>query len=278
MIDIFPPFFILAVMKSLSAQNLEDLYRAYTSRDLVSPDPLQFLYQYEDPLDVEVVGLVAAGLAYGRVASILKAVERVLAPLGPRPAEFIANASDHDLSKLWGDFKYRFTTGEEMTALFRGIRSVKEEFGSLGEAFASFDSGDTTVHSGLTGFTRRLRAGADHSLKSLVPDPGRGSACKRLHLYLRWMVRKDAVDLGVWDFISPGRLIVPLDTHMYHFGTCYGFTARKAQDLKTALEITSAFKNFSPEDPVRYDFSLTRFGIRHDLCWDDLEKFTLTEG
>ena len=265
-------------MKYLSAQNLEDLYKEYTTRKLVSPDPLQFLYLYEDPLDVEVVGLIAAGLAYGRVASILKAVEEVLAPLGSAPAEFIAKASERDLSKLWGDFKYRFTTSEEMTALFRGIKSVKEEFGSLGEAFGASDNNEETVHSALTGFTQRLRAGAGHSLKSLVPDPARGSACKRLHLYLRWMIRKDAVDLGIWDFISPSRLIVPLDTHMYHFGTCYGFTARRAQDLKTALEITDAFRGFAPEDPIRYDFSLTRFGIRHDLCWDDLESFTATGG
>ena len=114
------------------------------------------------------------------------------------------------------------------------------------------------------------RAEADKS--SLLPDPSRGSAVKRLNLYLRWMVRKDDVDPGGWEDVPASKLIVPLDTHMYHFGQCYGFTCRKSADLKTAIEITRGFRQLNPEDPVKYDFAITRFGIRNELCWDDLDS------
>ena len=103
-----------------------------------------------------------------------------------------------------------------------------------------------------------------------MPDPSKGSACKRLALYLRWMVRNDEVDPGGWKMVDPSALLIPLDTHMFNICTTLGLCSRKAADGRSAIEITEAFKKVCPEDPVRYDFALTRFGIRSDMKLEDL--------
>ncbi len=102
----------------------------------------------------------------------------------------------------------------------------------------------------------------------LVPSPEKGSACKRLLLYLKWMIRKDDVDPGGWN-LDPSKLVVPLDTHMYYITSKLGFTNRKSADLKTALEVTDVFKKISPNDPTKYDFALTRLGIKNELDRDE---------
>ena len=108
---------------------------------------------------------------------------------------------------------------------------------------------------------------------SLLPDPDRGSACKRLHLFLKWMVRVDAVDPGGWTVLPPSALVVPVDTHMHRIGLALGLTERGQADIRTALEMTEAFSLVRPDDPVRYDFALTRFGIRPDLDMEALLSF-----
>jgi uncharacterized protein (TIGR02757 family) len=129
---------------------------------------------------------------------------------------------------------------------------------------------DETVLNGLELFAEKLISGGSGDPGHLIPPVGRGSACKRLNLYLRWMIRKDAVDPGGWDGISPSMLIVPLDVHMHRISRLIGFTERSQADMKAALEITSCFRKLYPDDPVRYDFTLTRFGIRSDMSLDDI--------
>ena len=113
----------------------------------------------------------------------------------------------------------------------------------------------------LSAFADALIAAADGGCPSLVPHPAKGSACKRLHLYLRWMVRRDAVDPGGWNGVPTAKLIVPLDTHMHRIGLGLGLTARRQADMRTALEVTRGFARHAPHDPVRYDFALTRLPI-----------------
>jgi len=243
---------------------LEAEYRRYNHRRFVHPDPLEFLFEYEAPADREIVGLVAAGLAYGRVAQILKSVAVALSRIGP-PREYVSCASHKEISSDMRYFKHRFTTGAEMAALLTGVQDAIAEHGTLGACFEAGATGrEGTIVAALDRFVRRLRRPTRGRCGSLLAAPSDGSACKRMNLYLRWMIRRDAVDPGGWDQSLTPRLIVPLDTHMHRFALGHGLTARKAADLKAALEITAAFARFSPGDPVKYDFALTRPGIRKE--------------
>lgn len=249
---------------------LEAIYRRYNRREFVHPDPLEFLYNYDDPAEREIVGLIAALLAYGRVAQILRSVSGVLTHMGDSPREFLLNTSPEKMLATFADFKHRFQTGRELTALLTGCGAILKRRGSLQACFVAASApGDKTVMPALEGFAAELSAGAVGCCEHLLPDPAKGSACKRLHLFLRWMVRKDDVDPGGWDSIPPSRLIVPLDTHMHNIATTLGATSRKSADARAAEEITAAFRRISPDDPVRYDFALTRLGIRDDTDMQD---------
>lgn len=247
------------------AKSLETLYGVYNRREYVHPDPLECLYGYQDPCDREVVGLIASSLAYGRVRQILASVKWVLDRLGPQPARTLADRRPSQLAATVADFRHRFQTGLEMAALLAGMRSMIRRHGSLGRGFlAAVEPADPTVQPALGRWVGELAAAGEGRCGHLLPDPAKGSACKRLHLYLRWMVRSDDVDPGGWEGVRAARLIVPLDTHMHHLARELGATARAAADLRTAEEITAAFRKLSPDDPVKYDFALTRLGIHPD--------------
>jgi len=250
---------------------LEGIYRRFNRKKYLHPDPIEFLHAYENIKDREVAGLVAASLAYGRVAQILKSVSEVLNILGPEPALFLKTVDPPRLWNAFTGFRHRFARQSHLAGLLVGIRSLMLRYGSLYRCFLRGLNGtDETILPALIVFARELTGAGNHSTGHLIPLPERGSACKRLNLFLRWMVRKDAVDPGGWDGVPPSKLIIPLDVHMHRVGQALGFTARKQADLQTALEITRGFKRLVPKDPLRYDFSLTRLGIRKD---EDLGGF-----
>ncbi len=252
----------------LKKEPLEELYVKYNKREFVHPDPLEFLYDYDDPKDREIVALVGASLAYGRVSQILKDVSEVLKRM-ESPAEFLKNEDFDSMNEIFDGFKHRYTTGEEMALLLSNVKKIIEGYGSLHACFSSgIVEDDETVVPALSRFVTKLVP--DGRRNSLIPSASCTSPCKRLNLFLRWMVRKDDVDPGGWDDVPPAMAIVPLDTHMHHISLNLGLTNRKQANMKAALEITEAFRTISPEDPVKYDFSLTRLGIRDDT---DMEGF-----
>ena len=248
---------------------LDDLFARYNRREFVHPDPLEFLYNYESLEDREIVGLIASGLAYGRVNQILKSAATVLERIGS-PAAFVKTTPEHAILKTFQDFKHRFTTGTELAWLLIGVKQTLNTHGSLGLCFQAGFKKEETMISGLSHFVQTITANASGQVNTLLPHPEKGSACKRLNLYLRWMVRKDEVDPGGWDNIPGASLIVPLDTHMHRISLALKLTNRKQADMRTAIEITQAFAIIAPHDPVRYDFCLTRLGIRSDI---DIESF-----
>jgi len=242
--------------------HLDRLYETWNRAEFVSPDPLEAVRRFDDVPDREVAGLIASSLAFGNVKQILASIDAVLRAM-PRPAAWLDAATPRTIHKTFEGFRHRYASGRELSAMLIGAKREREQYGSLGAAFGAFaDPNDEDVSSALARFVALLN-GAEES-NYLLPDPRRGSACKRLHLYLRWMVRRDAVDPGGWDRVVPAKLIVPVDTHMHRIATALGLTRRKAADLRTAREITAAFRVIAPEDPVRYDFALTRLGIRKD--------------
>ncbi|MBQ6971341.1 MAG: TIGR02757 family protein [Synergistaceae bacterium] len=240
---------------------LDGLYYVYQRRELIDPDPLYFLRRYDDVKDLEIVGLVASSLAYGRVAQIMKSVDRVLSCLTDSPYEFLLNNDRFDV--VPSGFKHRFTTGHDMNTLLRNAAEILREHGTL-EGFLGecLNVSGGEMFPALDEFSGSLSRGRKAGSFPLVTAPKDGSACKRLFLFLKWLVRKDEVDPGGWEVLRPCDLVVPVDTHMHSIAMKLGLTSRKNADLKCAVEITDGFREICPEDPARYDFVLTRFGIR----------------
>ncbi|MBU2629296.1 MAG: TIGR02757 family protein [Proteobacteria bacterium] len=254
---------------------LECLYSTYNKKEYVDPDPLIFLYDYSDKKNREIAGFIAACFAYGRVEMIMKTVAHILGKLEPSPFEYLMGRTKKDMANDFKGFRYRFASEAHLTNLLWGIREVLNRFISLENCFyAGWTPSDETVLPGLAFFFDQM--GRGRGVGHLFADPQKKSACKRSHLFLRWMVRKDRVDPGGWDDISPSQLIIPLDTHMYRTGCMLEFTKRKNMDLKTALEITQGFRKILRQDPVKYDFCLTRFGIRKGLSMDELRTVVCT--
>lgn len=255
----------------ITKKKLDQLYDYYDSRKWVHPDPLEFLYDYPEIQDREIVGLISSSLAYGRVAQILKSVSVILDKMGNSPIGFIKSTSTDSLHSIFKNFKHRFTTGEDLVLMLIGIKNVIIEYGSLYECFQEGMNGEEdSILPPLSFLVKKLRRPLNGSNSTLLPLPEKGSACKKLNLFLRWMVRKDNVDPGGWHGVDPSRLIIPLDTHMHRICSMLDMTCRKGADMRTALEITKAFRKIVPEDPVKYDFALTRLGIRDD---SDLDSF-----
>lgn len=249
---------------------LESIYSQYNKREYVNPDPLLFLYDYPGKKDREVVGFIAACLAYGRVEMIVKTIALVLGKMKPSPFEYLMSREKKDMANDFKGFGYRFAKDVHLVNLLWGIREVLTRFSSLEKCFyEGMILQDETVLPGLVFFSEQISK--NREIGHLLADPQKKSACKRSLLFLRWMVRKDQVDPGGWEKINPSQLIVPLDTHMHKIGMMLEFTKRKSPDMKTALEITRGFKKILSEDPVKYDFCLTRFGINRGLNMDLLK-------
>ena len=182
--------------------------------------------------------------------------------MGSSPSDFLERNSELRIHAAFSAFRHRFTSGEDLARLLCGARRALRTHGSLQKAFLSrYSAKDETLLPALNGFSRELCAFFPDHASSLLPSPENGSACKRLNLMLRWLARSDAVDPGGWELVPKSRLLVPLDTHMFRIAGALGFHSRRSADLSAALEITRAFAEFAPDDPVKYDFSLTRFGI-----------------
>ena len=245
-------------------EKLDAAYLEYNQRKYIDPDPLLFLYDYPEKKDIEIAGFIAACFAYGKVNQIMKTVGHILGTINPSPFEYLMTRTKKDIAEDFKGFCYRFADESHLTDLLWGIRNVLRLFSSLENCLCEkWSYKDDTLIPGLTFLYDQIQK--NQAPGHLMADPGKKSACKRSHLFLRWMVRNDAVDPGIWETPSPCQLIIPLDTHMYRTGILLGFTERKTQDIKTALEITQGFRKILREDPVKYDFCLTRFGIRKEL-------------
>jgi len=246
---------------------LEGLYARYNHPSWIHPDPLAIVLEYSDPADIETAGIICSALALGTVKAIMSACRTVLAVLGSRPATGLAALPENELEELLGGFRYRFFGSRDLSFFLGGIRRLRQSHGSLEGAFLSvMDSIEPDYASAASRFVRLLATASPGPWKSnLFPDPERGSAAKRVFLYLRWMIRKDAVDPGPWTRVSPAGLVIPLDTHMAAACRCLGLLGRTQTDLRAAREATAAFRAILPEDPVRYDFCMTRPGIHPEL-------------
>lgn len=231
-----------------------------------SRDPVEFVHRYSDFRDQEVAGLIASSLAFGNAVAARRSIERVLDALGPNPADFIVGASREKLVTVLRGFVHRIYRGEHLALLLWRAAELMRAEGDLGAAFLRFyTDSQRDFREGMARFADALRGEAtDRSMRHLVSDPRAGSACKRLLLYARWMVRPaDGVDLGLWP-IAPSDLVIPVDTHVHRISRNLGLTSRRTASWVTAEEITAALRRFDPDDPVKYDFALCHLGVSRE--------------
>ena len=250
---------------------LDRLYDAFNQPESAL-DPVQIVRRYARVDDREIVAFVAAGLAFGRVASVMASVEAVCRVLGERPAEFVRGFDPARDRALFGSIVHRWTRGDDIAALIYILQQLVREHGSLEAAFgAGLDASHRDVEAAIESFSSRARAvdlapvygrhlknpGAHY----FFTRPSTGSACKRMNLFLRWMARQDGVDPGGWSSLPPGQLIVPLDTHTIRMGKCLRLTRRASPGWKMAADITAALRAHDASDPIRYDFALCHLSM-----------------
>jgi uncharacterized protein (TIGR02757 family) len=254
-------------------RRLDALYLQYDYR-FVNPDPLEFPRRETEGADREVVGLLASALAYGGVTQIKRSVGAVLEVLGPRPAEAIRGLDPQSLVYALDGFRHRFNDGRDVACLLLFMRGMLEEAGSI-EAFflRGLDPAQRDVGPAIVSFVERAlrldHAGlygdgllpSDAGVRFFFPSPLQGSACKRLNLYLRWMARKDSVDLGVWQGVNPAQLVIPLDAHVFTIARRVRLTRYKSPGWAMAVDITKRLRRLDPADPVKYDFAIHRMGL-----------------
>ena len=243
----------------------------------IEPDPLQLVLRYRDPLDQEIAGILAAAFAYGRADTVVVNVGRVLDAMGRSPHAYVSMFQRREGEKRFAGFAHRFHKTKHLLALLERLSAVIAVHGSLGALFReSYRAGDDDIGPSLSRFVVSLIAGCDtplplldedarRGLEYLLSSPDNGSACKRMNLFLRWMVRRTSPDLGIWNFVDPSKLVMPLDTHVHRIATFLGLSERKSANWRAARELTDRLAKFDAADPVRYDFALCRLGIL-DRC------------
>lgn len=239
---------------------LDDRYQRYDQPAFIAPDPISLPHRYSARADIEISGLFAALLAWGKRSIILKKMDELLARMDHAPYQFIVGHQDEDLRRL-ERFCHRTFCDTDLLYFVHWLRWYYQQHSTLEDAF-------------LHGATQRERLENFHTLFFSLPDapertrkhvatPARNSACKRVNMYLRWMVRRDAhgVDFGLWTRLSPADLICPLDVHVERVARRLGLLTRKQTDWQAATELTAELRRFDPEDPVKYDFALFGLGI-----------------
>jgi uncharacterized protein (TIGR02757 family) len=251
--------------------SLDRLYLDFNREESAS-DPVHRVRPFTDPRDREIAGFCAAALAFGRVASVLNTIDTLFGILGPRPADFVRRFDPAGSHPELRRMVHRWTRGEDIAALLWMLRQMLERSGSIEAFFLEGDAGDgADVGAALDSFSTRAlaldirraygRMPRRPGVCYFFPRPSAGSACKRLNLFLRWMVRRDEIDLGVWTGVPPSRLIVPLDTHVIRLGRCLRLTRYTSPGWRMAADITASLRALDPVDPVRFDFSICHVGM-----------------
>jgi uncharacterized protein (TIGR02757 family) len=251
---------------------LDRLYHGFNAANSLT-DPIELVRPYWRNEDREIAGFIASALAFGNVTAVMASVRAALTPLGSSPAAFVRAFDPDRDGRAFESFVHRWTRGRDVVALVWLLHQMLQQSGSIEQFFLEGDDpGAADVTPALESFSRRAMAldlkrvyGRRPPARTGVPyffsRPSSGGACKRLNLYLRWMVRRDQVDLGVWTRVAPSRLIVPLDTHVIRLGQCLGLTRYRSPGWRMAADITSRLRALDPSDPVRFDFSLCHVGM-----------------
>jgi len=255
---------------------LDRFYKEYNFKERMLHDPIELPHRYKRSHDIEIAGLIASCFAYGKIDLFKPVIEKILSKMGNSPCSFLMDFEVKKQYRLFSDIKYRFNENRDIICLLYIVSKIFRRHKSIESVFTAFyKKDDVNIGHALTGFIDYILEvdtsevyGSNIRPDGLVqffPAPLKGSACKRMNLFLRWMIRDRDIDFGIWKGIPKNKLIIPLDTHIARISRCLGFTKRSSQDWKMALEITDTLKKLDPEDPLKYDFAMCHYGIS-GLC------------
>jgi uncharacterized protein (TIGR02757 family) len=256
-------------MKNITKQ-LTTWFQCYHKPEYLVMDPLVCVRRLNGARNREVGALIASVISYGRVEIIIKNCEQLFSEMEWAPADFIKSSSEKSVRKLFCGFRHRFTSSEDMVTLIGVLKAILEKAGSIENFFcADADVQDKPFKDSIISFTKKVKNIACKNVSYtgkgfdyLFPSPDSGSACKRINMFLRWVVRDDdGIDLGLWKMVRPSQLIMPVDTHVAEQSRLLGLTDRNNADWKMAEELTSRLRKIDPFDPIKFDFSLCRAGM-----------------
>lgn len=255
---------------------LNRFYRGYNFKERLKHDPIEFPRRYSTPEDIEIAGFIASCFAYGKVELFKPVIEKILIPGSRHPANFFKNFTLKKDSKYFKGISYRFNEEKDILCLVYMLSKALKKWGTLRDLFYQYYKPEhediSEALNNFVDFFVKIDTSAiygrnikPYGLTQFFPSPEKGSACKRMNLFLRWMVRTKDIDFGIWDKVPPSKLIIPLDTHIAKISRCLNLTKRISSDRKTAKEITESLKKLDPRDPLKYDFALCHHGIS-GLC------------
>jgi len=241
---------------------LDSKFALYNNQDFINDDPVKIPHLYTKKEDIEVAGFLAATISWGKRPMIIKNCLIMMDLINNAPFDFVMNHTESDLEKL-ANFKHRTFNGIDLQFFIKSLKNIYTNHKGLEHVFAS-NIKDNSLQPAIHSF-KKIFFEIDHPARTTkhVSDPFKGSAAKRINMFLRWMVRQDklGVDLGIWKSISPAYLSCPLDVHTGNVGRKLGFISRKQNDAKALLELDTNLRALDANDPVKYDFALFGLGI-----------------
>ena len=247
---------------------MEYHYRAF-DRTKLSPDPLEFPHRFSNPEEIELVAFISSVFAYGNVRQIGNTLEGIFRIMEGSPLGYIHKAKKERIREDFGGMKHRFYSPEDITEFFLMLRDVYKDGLSVRLVFRKYyEEAGGDLKGAINGFHEFIlgriaeNGRVTRGIKFMFPLPEKGSACKRVNLFLRWMVRMDGLDFGFWDFIPTSELLIPVDTHIARIAKSLKLTKLKNVSWKMAEEITENLKRYDKDDPVKFDFALCHIGIR----------------
>jgi len=242
---------------------LDEMADRFNRPEFITHDPVSIPHRFSARQDIEIGALFAATLAWGQRVTIIRSCERLLRLMDDSPHDFVLNHRASDLKRL-DSFVHRTFNSTDLLYFITFLQAHYQKHPSL-EILFEVGAGELTVERGLIRFHQQFFSLPDfpERTRKHVATPERKSACKRLNMFLRWMVRSDnrGVDFGLWTSISPAQLVCPCDLHVERVARGLKLIRRKGVDWQTALELTGNLRRLDPADPVRYDFALFGLGI-----------------
>jgi len=246
----------------------ETIFSDFHNPQCIHPDPLEIPKSFGNQRDQEISGFFAATLALGRVELFMPVLHTVFARF-PRPAEQLSQLTYREILGILKGSYYRFFSSESLAGLLFGLSTTLTRFGTLE---ACYLASEEPTHLARLEHLRNEILGSIPIPMPTITIPHPLGVAKRLHLFSRWMVRQDSVDLGIWKQVNPAELFYPLDTHIYQISKFLRITQRRTADKKSMEEITAFFRIYYPADPVKFDFSLSRIGLGKGMNNQEYEK------